>query len=562
MPRPTDRRRTERQRVDLQAQRPVQLQPDRRFLQPGGSDKSVRAARALEEAFRPLSQGYLAYKEDKNAEARSRAMTENAAGGSRNPDDKDNAYNRQWDILDAEYDYHKLAQALPNLLTEAGWEGMPEKDVQGLLTQTMEGLFKGVENMPESAYAQYLAPRLLDLEIKTLTKHRELVLQNTKNEQRQQSAETFDADYNSRYMEWQEGGALGLPPLPDYQSLFTRTGTFLDGTEKKEAFWETIFDTAIRREDPSIIQNVPEYLVGTNGQLIPTGRREMAKEIRMAEYQAETRAAAKAERQARAEEKQLRQVREATNSAISAEIYEMVDPSPRVMQGLLDGTLTREDASALMGMWRSMRDDTIKNEVNFPAIAQLQHDLALHPALVPVSRVHDLLATGAFGRPNSREALALHQKYLDDRRQAVDHAEKMAENPEAKTYLRQFEQTFPIPKDQFGVLKAHPMEIELRARYVGELSRSLMNAGNPGVVFSDYAQRYQEELKLVRAQISSTTPASAARAFREGNFTPEQFKNQVITYGMSYKTFKELYDNNEIDSEEYENILNALAEPE
>lgn len=276
MARPTERRKTQREGVDLNDQAPVQLQSNRRFFQAGGYDKSVRAARALEQAFGTVSNAYVDIKNEQNAQGRQQAINENAAGRQRNEDEKNNAYHRQWDMLNAEYDFQKLATDLPEKLRQMDWENQPEAAVQEAVSTTMAGLFAGVENMKNSAYAEYLAPKLLEMETGLIKQHREMQIAKVKEEQRTQTFVTFTAGYESALEDWKETAQVdpelaGPRPLPDYATLFQRTGTFFDGTEKKQVFWESIYDLAIQMEDPSIIDNVPAQIMGTNGQMIPTG---------------------------------------------------------------------------------------------------------------------------------------------------------------------------------------------------------------------------------------------------------------------------------------------------
>ena len=259
MARPTQRRRTERVDAPTGEARPVQLQSDRRYYSAGGYDKNVRAARALENAFRQGTQTFLDIQTDNNIKGRDLARQQAAMGGERDPENKQAGYMREWDVMDAEFDFNLMKHELPEQLRGFNFEEKSEAQVQAFISDYMKNNFGGVEKLKGSAYAEELAPKMLELEALIIDQHRTIQLERIREEQRTKI-------YANAREQLRVAREADPAAMPDYQTLFDRTGTFFDGADKKTVFWESIYDLAIDSGDSSIIDNVPEVMNG-----VPTG---------------------------------------------------------------------------------------------------------------------------------------------------------------------------------------------------------------------------------------------------------------------------------------------------
>ncbi|MEW5249909.1 hypothetical protein [Microbulbifer discodermiae] len=259
MARQTQRRKTARQGVDVSST-PVQLQTNRRFFAAGGYDRNVRAARALQNAFNAGAEAVTDYKFDQNQKGARQALAERGQGNlARDEDNAQAGYNRAWDALDAEFDANQAAAELPEILRGADWENLPEEKVQEIINEHLQERFKGIEQLADSAYAQTLAPKMLQLETDLIGKHRQMQIVKIKEEQRTKIMANIEADLDA------DRGLDPDAPL-DYQKLFDQTGTFFDGAEKKEAFWQMLYDLAINRGEPEMIEQVPVIMNG-----VPSG---------------------------------------------------------------------------------------------------------------------------------------------------------------------------------------------------------------------------------------------------------------------------------------------------
>jgi hypothetical protein len=286
-----DIRATQREEVSLAEQRPVKLQASKRFFTSGGNDKAVREARALSSAFGTGLEFVGEELDRRNVKGQERALGAAAAGGERDVTDKNQGYNRAWDELDAEADVNFMKAELPEVLRGADWENLEEGAVQQIVSDYMKDQYEGID--PTSWYGQKLAPAMLAIEAETLATHRDMVVDRIKTEQRT----TILGNLRGRY----ETSKLS-PETPegafDYSYLGDQTNIFFDGPEKREVYWESIFDFAIREGKPEIIDNVPERFKSGD----PTGINDPAfqDDIRAAKSQAMTQAAkiAKAEQDA------------------------------------------------------------------------------------------------------------------------------------------------------------------------------------------------------------------------------------------------------------------------
>lgn len=253
MARQTERQRTQRQAVDLQAGERPRLEQQRRFFSSQGNDRAVREARALERLFSQGIETYGDWLDEQNYQGKMTAEQESAEGGTRREDEKNAAYHRVWDKLEDQRALQDASNDLPNYLEENDAENMTEKQRQDLVNDFMNQRFAGIEKIDESrGYRRSrggLASGLEALEAETLGAYRQNDSVELKEQQRFDTAEAFDKAYEA-----QDGE---LTP-EDYNDLMERTDAFLDGPAKHAALAEMVLDTAVRNLDESVIDNFPD----------------------------------------------------------------------------------------------------------------------------------------------------------------------------------------------------------------------------------------------------------------------------------------------------------------
>lgn len=240
MPRHT-RRRTQRADAPLEAERPVRLQTQRRFFTSSGNDSAVREARAIADAFQIGTEFLGDEFTRRNTAGARRAADDVASGRGRNEDDTNAGYMKAWDQLDAERDLNLAKKELPEILRGADWENLKEDQVQEVINKYAQENFEGADGF----YKESLAPGLLELETNLIAEHRDMVVARVQTEQ----LSTINSNLQARF---ESTGEF------DYKYAMEQTATFLDGADKKVAFWEMVRDVAVENGDPSILDNVPE----------------------------------------------------------------------------------------------------------------------------------------------------------------------------------------------------------------------------------------------------------------------------------------------------------------
>lgn len=250
MPRQTTRAKTVREEAPLIGNIPTpQLTAGRRFFSSQGSDRATREARALATAF-DVGTDFISSQVDRNNRLGvERAVTSRGAGEDRDTEDQNAGFNIAWDELDAEADLNLIKKQLPQLLEEKDAENLSEKMVQAIITDAMKEMFEGIE--PQSAYGAALAPGLLELEQVLLDVHRDQQLEKQQVEYRSKININLKARFQASVTTDNPNGTF------PYEYLAEQTNTFFDGSNKKVAYWETIWDFAIRNGRPDIITGTP-----------------------------------------------------------------------------------------------------------------------------------------------------------------------------------------------------------------------------------------------------------------------------------------------------------------
>lgn len=548
MPRETQRRRSERASAELNDGRnPVRIQEQRRFFTAQGNDRAVREARAIERAF-GVGTEFADNQIERNNEAGvGRAAADIAGGRGRDEDDKNAAYIRAWDEIDAERDLNLAKKELPELLRGFDWENKSEAEVQDFLNNHFESNYGGAEG----SYANAIAPGLLELETTIVADHRDMQIARVQQEQRS----TVYANLQSRF---EETGTV------DYEYAAKMTATFADGADKKTNFLEMMFDMAVDQADESIIDNMPERFpsgdpTGINDpRLAATFNAARSKAVAAREAgEREAAAALKAQREA---------VRDDANRQLVSLLLNDQDPTAYVLEFLDGDMIEGSDATAAISAWRSSRDDNAKQGFNPGRVAQINTQLALapgHASVSPQSLQADW-ASGVFGPPQSPEARNLLRQSLQDRDDAMQRAQRIAQDPRKKVWAGRFNESFPIPKDQFGIPVPGPM-LELRAAYSAEFELALLGAGDDAQyrqLFSDFSEQYKKQETLVNAQVNSTSPRAAINNLARGNFSADEFAAFARTQGWTAPVLISMKNENElgdVDPETYRAALEALA---
>jgi hypothetical protein len=232
---------------------PVSIQEHTRYINARADRSGIRAAEALQNAFQTGVQELDKEIDRRNLSGQERAIAARATGTGRDAEDENFGYNQAWDTLDAEYDMNLAAKELPELLRGFNAEERDEAEVQAFITDYYENTFGGVELMPESAYTQYVAPKMLELETAIIADHRDSKIAQIQEEQRSKIFANTEASF------------LATGEL-NYDKLFKETGVFFENEDKKIVLWETIYDLAIDQGRPDIIENMPKRING-----VPSG---------------------------------------------------------------------------------------------------------------------------------------------------------------------------------------------------------------------------------------------------------------------------------------------------
>lgn len=390
MSRPTQRRKNLRAQEGQEQLRPVNLQPNRKYLIATGYGDGVRTARAFENAlFAGVKTADTALRAA-NLEGRQRAASEVATGQqARDEDDTNAGYNRAWDELDATYDTNLAAQELPELLREADWENLERSEVQNLISDYYQQQFGGIERDPDSSYTRHAAPRLLEIEARYLAEHDQLQLERVREEQRTKI-------FSNARAELIDARQADPDAQLNYQSLFEQTGVFFDGAEKKETFWNSVYNLAINEGDPSIIEDMPPMING-----IPTGIDDpnLQDQHRRASEAASNRAAALSEQRAEAAKIERSQMVFNLQLAI-AEKQEAGLPFQEELALLqstvgLEGGASWSSYSAAVNFGSSTRADRESRSANLNAVATLTEQVMSGRA--GVSEVFAAYSSGIFG---------------------------------------------------------------------------------------------------------------------------------------------------------------------
>lgn len=225
--------------------RPVRLEQNRRFYSARGNDQAVRNARALQDA---LGVGVALY-EDKltreNEEGAKQAVFDAASGVRQVAQSK--GYEETMQRIEAESDIALMNKELSDVLTEAGWEDLPEKEVQGIIDGYFEEQVKGLN--PDSVYGQRVALGVLTSNAELLNVYRVNTLEKVNEEKR-----TMLYNAATTQIETAEDGVAGF----DYNQFMKDTGTIMPGPGGRANFVGILANIAEEMGAPELLENIPE----------------------------------------------------------------------------------------------------------------------------------------------------------------------------------------------------------------------------------------------------------------------------------------------------------------
>jgi len=229
MARSDSRRRSVREEAPLAADRPVQINSQKRFYSSRGNQSAVRTAEALKEAF---GSG-IALKETLTNkgidEGRQAAGVEIGHGDDRDPDNKNTGYLARWAQRDAVYDANRMKESLPQALAEADVEGIKDRDeYQDVVNGILQDQFAGLERMPNDVYTRSIAPLLTELNDRAMKAWDDQQLLQLQGEQRMRTLKNAEDVISSAVVAGEE-----IPWEAIIDEIMTSTNDIYDGPVKR-----------------------------------------------------------------------------------------------------------------------------------------------------------------------------------------------------------------------------------------------------------------------------------------------------------------------------------------
>lgn len=230
-----------------------------RYINARANRNGLAAAEALKDTF-VLGRKLMDQKQEElNQDNVAQAVAEAADGIDRDEANKNAAYINAWETIEAEKDYNEMESGISEALVTAGASEMDEAEVQAFITQYFQQELGGIEDISDTTYARYLAPRLLELEGTLIANHRQQQIEKTVNQHHANINANAKTAWNR---ELSLAAQEGRDPVFDYETHFNLTGELMPGDRKKPAFWETLIDLAEETGHPELLTNVPETING------------------------------------------------------------------------------------------------------------------------------------------------------------------------------------------------------------------------------------------------------------------------------------------------------------
>lgn len=231
--------------------RDPRIDQNRRFYTARGNDSAVRTARALQEALGVGVEAYGEHLERENEKGSKQAIAD-AAKGHREMLDTNKGYEETYQRIEAANDLAEMNRDLSKRLTDAGWEDLPQAEVQGMIDGYFQEQLTGIN--PESVYGALMGEGILKANADLLDVHNTNQLQQDQQERRTMLL-------NAARSSLELNGEL------DYEQLMADSATLLPGRGGRMTFMELLDTLATELGRPDILENAPETF--PNGE--PTG---------------------------------------------------------------------------------------------------------------------------------------------------------------------------------------------------------------------------------------------------------------------------------------------------
>jgi len=500
-------------------ERPVQLQESRRFFSSGGSDSANRQANALKSAFGVGTEMAKDLFERQNVKGAQQAKGEIATGGTQDEENKNKGYMEMWQTLEAENDKALFATELDEILRGADYENRTEAEVQQLVDTYYSKQLKGIN--PNSVYGELMAEGIMEQNAEILVSHRDMQIANIKSEQAAMIHENAGNVYE----------ATGKYPSAQ---VAEQIGMAYDGPERMTAWINELQASAVEHEDEDIINDAITHF--KNGDPSGINDPKYAMQLELAKGKARA-AKARTEEKLRAEAAARKEAqRNAGNMSLLVLIMDDVDPAAAAMELGLAGVIEPADVKAATAAYRTSRDDRAQHGSNTERVARIQTQIMMDPnsPLVSYQALLNEWGVGTFGPPESPEAKTALRTAMKDVTASIDRKERITADPRMSILVGRFNESFPVPKDMYGVPVAGVMT-ELRAEYSAEFEIALLSAAPEDYrnVYENYSKLYSEARSMEEAKQSSTTPSGVHRQLVLGNFTATQAAAMARSNGWS-----------------------------
>ena len=226
--------------------RPVRLESTRRFYNSRGNDSAIRSARALTGALGigfDLAGDVL---EQRNEEGAKQAVFDAASGVRKVEQSK--GYEETMQRIEAQSDLALMNKELSGVLTEAGWEDLSEKEVQGIIDGYYEEQLKGVNG--KSVYGTLISEGALAANAELLNVFRVNTLERDQEDKRTML-------YNSATSMIELDPEDGIANF-DYGQFMKDTATMMPGPGGRDNFVGILATIAQDMAAPELLENIPE----------------------------------------------------------------------------------------------------------------------------------------------------------------------------------------------------------------------------------------------------------------------------------------------------------------
>ena len=265
MARSDNRRRSVRAEAPLAADRPVQLQVERRRYSSRGDQSANRTAEAIANAMSAGTEFVQERKIRKNIEGREEATADIATGAGRDAENRNEGYMARWEQRDAEYDANRLEEEIPAYLEGIDAENLTRKELQEAVDAKLQEHFAGLEHLPDSAYTRHIAPKLQRINDAVMATWDEQQLAEIRGEQRIRTVTNADdrlAELGKAAAKIDDEGERNEFIRTEMDGIIKyfmdETNDIYDGDNKKREMAVMLMDFFDRHNMPEAYSLVPE----------------------------------------------------------------------------------------------------------------------------------------------------------------------------------------------------------------------------------------------------------------------------------------------------------------